>query len=217
VCHEDGVEEEVAVMRKMVVYLLVLLVVVYGLFLLMQTEGIGNSGQPGGAVNTAGGHLVRIGQLDPGQYASAQEYATWAYSTCSTAAMTELANYYGGSYRITDILAVQSRIGEITPDHGLLEDAGIAHTMAHFGFKTSWGYARSLDQIVALANQGTPVMVAFPPSRYPGGHLLVVMGGDESRVSVADSSVYNVPSFSRTRFLALWAGFAAVVTPQGGK
>jgi ABC-type bacteriocin/lantibiotic exporter with double-glycine peptidase domain len=201
-------------MRKMVVYLLVVLV--YGSFLLVQTEMMRTGGQLGNAVQT-GHHLVRLGQLDPGQYASDQEYRTWAYSTCSTAAMTEIANYYGDSYRITDILAVQAGIGEITPDYGLLEDEGIAHTMAHFGFTTSWGYSRSLDQIVALATQGTPVIVAFPPSRYPGGHVLVITRGDASRVEVADSSVYDVASFSRTRFLALWAGFAAVVTPQGGR
>jgi ABC-type bacteriocin/lantibiotic exporter with double-glycine peptidase domain len=197
-------------MRKSLMCLLVLVVLVYGVFLLVQMDVMGNRGQ------NAGQRLVCIGQLDPGQYASEQEYRTWASSTCSTAAMAEVANYYGGRYRITDILAVENRIGEITPERGLLEDAGIAHTMAHFGFVTSWGYARSLDQIVALTNQGTPVIVAFPPSRYPGGHLLVVTGGDDSLVLVADSSVYNRTSFSRTRFLALWAGFAAVVTPQGG-
>jgi ABC-type bacteriocin/lantibiotic exporter with double-glycine peptidase domain len=197
-------------MRKTVVYLVVLVVLAYTSFLLVQTGGIGNRGHP------AGHHLVRIGQLDPGQYASVRQYQIWAYSTCSTAAMTEIANYYGGNYRIADLLAVQARIGEITPDRGLLEDAGIAHTMMHFGFTTSWGYSRTLDQIVALANQGTPVIVAFPPARYPGGHLLVVTGGDDSQVEVADSSEYNHTSFSRTRFLALWAGFAAVVMPQGG-
>jgi hypothetical protein len=202
-------------MRKAGVYLLVLVMLAYVLFLLVQTEGIGTGGQPGDGIQT-GHSLVRIGQLDPGQYASAQEYRTWAYSTCSTAAMTEIANYYGGSYRITDMLAVQAQVGEITPELGLLEDAGIAHTMVQFGFTTSWGYSRSLEQIVALAGQGTPVIVAFPPARYPGWHLLVVTGGDESRVFVADSSVYNRSFFPRTRFLALWAGFAAVVTPQGG-
>jgi hypothetical protein len=163
-------------MRKGLTYLLVLLVLLYGWFLLVQTGGRGNREQP------AGRHLMRIGQLDPDQYASVQEYHTWASSTCSTAAMTEVANYYGGNYRITDLLAVQARIGEITPEQGLLEDAGIARTMEHFGFVTTWGYGRSLDQVVALANQGTPVIVAFPPSRYPGGHLLVVTGGDEVRV-----------------------------------
>jgi hypothetical protein len=130
--------------------------------------------------------------------------------------MTEVANYYGGHYRITDILAVEARIGEITPEQGLLEDAGIERTMAHFGFVTSWGYGRTLDQIVALANGGTPVIVAFPPSRYSGGHLLVVTRGDSSQLWVADSSIWNRTSFSRRRFLTLWAGFAAVVTPEGG-
>jgi hypothetical protein len=201
---------EVATMRKTVVYLLVFLVLLYGMFLLVQTGGRGNDGF------SPERHLVRIGQLDPGQYASIREYHTWAYSTCSTTAMTEVANYYGGDYLITDILAVEYRIGEITPEQGLLEDAGIERTMAHFSFVTSWGYRRTLDQVVALANGGTPVIVAFPPSRYPGGHLLVVTGGDSSRVLVADSSIWNRTSFSRTRFLALWAGFAAVVTPQGG-
>ncbi len=197
-------------MRKGLAYLLILLVLLYGAFLLMQAGGRGNDGR------SPERHVMRIGQLDPSQYASNQEYHTWAYSTCSAAAMTEVANYYGGNYRITDILVVEAHIGEITPEQGLLEDAGIERTMAHFGFVTSWGYSRTLDQIVALANGGTPVIVAFPPSRYPGGHLLVVTGGDGSRVLVADSSLWNRTSFSRTRFLALWAGFTAVITPQGG-
>lgn len=197
-------------LRKTVTYLVVLLVLVYSTFLLMQAGGMGN-----GERSTAP-HLMRIGQLDPGQYASAQEYHTWAYSTCSAASMTEVANYYGEHYRITDILAVEERIRVITPEQGLLEDAGIERTMSHFGFVTSWGYSLSLNQVVGLANAGTPVIVAFPPSRYPGGHLLVVTGGDTSQVLVADSSIFNRTSFSRTRFLALWAGFAAVVTPEGG-
>jgi len=197
-------------MRKTIAYLLVLSILLYGVVLLIQAGGMGNGDRP--AVH----HLMHIGQLDPEQYASVQEYHTWAYSTCSAAAMTEVANYYGGNYRITDILAVESSLGEITPEQGLLEDAGIERTMTHFGFVTSWGYSRTLDQIVAMANGGTPVIVAFPPSRYPGGHLLVVTGGDGIQVLVADSSVHSRTSFSRTRFLALWAGFAAVVTPQRG-
>jgi ABC-type bacteriocin/lantibiotic exporter with double-glycine peptidase domain len=197
-------------MRKGLAYLLVIVVLVYGAFLLMQMEGMVNSEQP------TLRHLVLLNQLDPGQYASIQEYRTWAYSACSAAAMTEIANYYGGKYRISDILSVEVSLGEITPEQGLLEDAGIAHTMSHFGFVTSWGYGRTLGQVVALANAGRPMIVAFPPTRYPGGHLLVVTGGDSNRVLVADSSTLNRTSFSRTHFLALWGGFAAVVTPRGG-
>jgi len=52
--------------------------------------------------------------------------------------MTGVANYYGGDYHNTDILAVEYRVEEITPEQGLLEDAGIERTIADFGFVTSW-------------------------------------------------------------------------------
>jgi predicted double-glycine peptidase len=157
--------------------------------------------------------LMRLGQLDPKQYRSITEYQTWASSTCSTAAMTEVMNYYGNSYRITDVLAVESSIGAITPQLGLLKEDGIARTVAHFGFQTSAGHQYTLDQIIDLANHGTPMIVGFPPQRYPGGHLLVVIGGNQTTVSVADSSIWNTHSFTRPRFLRYWAGFAALVRP----
>jgi ABC-type bacteriocin/lantibiotic exporter with double-glycine peptidase domain len=163
--------------------------------------------------------LVRIDQLDPSQYASSQEYQTWAYSTCSTAALAEVFNSYGRSYRIHDVLLVQARIGEITPELGLVEDVGIARTAATFGFKTSWGYSLSYDQVVATANHGTPVIVGWPPSRYPGGHLVVITGGNAQMVRIADSSRYDRSSVSRTQFMRWWAGFSAIITPsaQGGQ
>jgi ABC-type bacteriocin/lantibiotic exporter with double-glycine peptidase domain len=160
--------------------------------------------------------LIRINQLDPGQYRSTTEYQTWASSTCSTAAMTEVMNSYGHSYRITDVLAVESHIGAITPQLGLLFEDGIARTVAHFGFKTHAGHAFTLDQVINLANHETPVIVSFPPQRYPYGHLLVVTGGTSSTVLVADSSILNIHSFTRSRFLWYWGGFAAVVRPQEG-
>ena len=92
---------------------------------------------------TASKVLMRIDQLDPGQYASQQEYTTWAYSTCSTASMTEVMNSYGHTYRIADILKVEAGIHEITPDLGLLEPTGIDCTVARFGFQTDWLSNRS--------------------------------------------------------------------------
>jgi Peptidase C39 family len=164
-------------------------------------------------------HLVRIGQLDPAQYASRAEYREWAYSTCSTAALAEVFNYYGHRYRIHDVLVVQAQIHEITPELGLVEDAGIAATAAHFGFTTRWGYRLTLDQILQLANAGTPVIVGWPPERYPGGHLVVIIGGNSHTVFLADSSRYDRSSLSRTQFMKWWAGFSAIVTPaaKGGQ
>jgi Peptidase_C39 like family len=159
-------------------------------------------------------NLVRLSQLDPAQYASNQEFTTWAYSACSTASMTEVLNAYGHHYRITDILKVEAQIGEITPQLGLLEEVGIQRTAAQFGFNTTWGHNLSLDQIIAIANHGRPVIVGFPPDRYAGGHLLVVAGGDSSSVRLADSSLWNRHSLSRAQFLQWWEGFYAIVTPK---
>ena len=158
--------------------------------------------------------LVRLSQLDPAQYNSSQEYNLWSLSTCSAAAMTEVINAYGHKYRITDILKVEYQLGDITPQLGLLYDTGVANTASHFGFKTLWGHQFSLDQVIATANKGRPVIVSFPPDRYPQGHLVVVTGGDNNSVSLADSSIYNRHTISRAQFLKWWGGFYAVLIPN---
>lgn len=160
--------------------------------------------------------VIRINQLDCGQYASQAECDTWAYSACSTAALAEVFNSYGRNFHIHDVLVVQARIGEITPSAGLTEDVGIARTAAKFGFKTSWGYSLSYDQVVATANQGEPVIVGWPPARYDGGHLVVVTGGTRQSIAIADSSRFDRHSLSRAQFMSWWAGFSAVVTPEQG-
>jgi hypothetical protein len=165
-------------------------------------------------VYQAAQNLVRLSQLDPAQYTSSQEYNIWAYSACSTAAMTEVMNAYGRHYKIAEVLQVEARIKEITPAQGLLEDIGIQRTAAQFGFQTTWGHNLSLDQIINIANQGRPVIVSFPPDRYAGGHLLVVTGGNSNNVYLADSSLWNRHSLTRAQFLNWWEGFYAIMTPQ---
>jgi hypothetical protein len=158
--------------------------------------------------------LVRLSQLDPGQYNSIADFNLWAYSACSTASMTEVLNAYGNHYRIADVLKVEASLNAITPALGLVEASGVARTMAQFGFKTSWGYSLSYDQVIATANQGEPVIISWPPSRYDGGHLVVVVGGNSQTVLLADSSLYNRHALSRAQFMKWWAGFSAVATPQ---
>src|SRR6266702_58250 len=157
--------------------------------------------------------LVRISQLDPNQYDSSAEYNTWAYSACSAASMTEVFNAYGHHFRITDILKVEAQIGEITPTLGLVRPEGVEHTAAQFGFKTDWGNDWTLDKVINYANSGKPVIVSFPPDRYDGGHILVVIGGTSDTVYLADTSLWNRHSLPRWQFLQWWEGFAAVVTP----
>lgn len=164
-------------------------------------------------VYAASKRLIRVSQLDPAQYRSSQEFNLWAYSACSAAAMTEVINSYNHTYRVTDILNIEAGIHEISPDLGLLEEVGIQRTGAKFGFKTIWGHNLSLNQVIAAANSGTPVIVSFPPDRYAGGHVLVVRGGDSNYVYLADSSRWNRTQISRDRFMQFWAGFYAIMTP----
>lgn len=158
--------------------------------------------------------LVRISQLDPAQYRSSGEYNAWAYSACSTAAMTEVFNAYGYHLRITDVLKVEAQIGMITPSLGLVDPSGIARTATYFGFHTNWGTSWNINQLINTANSGKPVIVDFPPDRYAGGHLLVVTGGDANNVYLADSSAWNHQSLTHAQFLQWWAGYAAVVMPR---
>ncbi len=185
--------------------------------LLWTSTAFGPANPPAPSVSapnyTASQHLARLGQLDPAQYQSMQEFNTWAYSACSAAAMTEVINSYGHAYRVTDILQIESGIHEITPELGLLEESGIQHTGTRFHFKTVWGHNFSLNQVIAAANSGTPVIVSFPPAKYAGGHILVVRGGDSNFVDLADSSRLNWMQISHDRFMQLWGGFYAIMTP----
>ena len=159
--------------------------------------------------------VVRIAQLDPSQYSSQDEYNTWADSACSVASMTEVINAYGHNYRLTDILKVESGLHEITPELGLLEAKGIDRTMAQFGFKMVPLENATLDGAIAVANQGHPVIVSFRSSDYwPGGHILVLRGGDAQNVELTDSSRLDLTVVSRTQFLQWWHGFIALAVPK---
>ena len=171
---------------------------------------------PAPAASPVAAHVVRLSQFDRAQYASDQQYATWRYSACSATSMTVALDVLGGHYRIADVLAVEIRLGEITPQLGLLEEQGIARTVQAFGFQADLSHARTLAQVIALAHHGVPVIVSFPPSRWRGGHLLVVTDGDDSTVSLADSSTYNLHVLSYAKFLAWWGGFSAAISLEGG-
>lgn len=161
---------------------------------------------------------VRINQLDRQQYSSDNEYNTWAYSACSSAAMTEVINAYtsGHTYRITDILQKEIALGEITPDLGMLhQETSIARTVAPFGFQAAnVGAKPSLDDVLAVANGGRPVIVGFRDARdFPTGHILLVRGGNANQVYMTDSSKLNLHTLTRQQFLYYWDGFAVVVEP----
>jgi predicted double-glycine peptidase len=59
------------------------------------------------------------------------------------------------------------------------------------------------------------VIVSFPPGTWSsGGHILVVRGGNNGQVYLADSSIFNMTTMSRQTFMSYWRGYAVVVTPK---
>jgi len=71
------------------------------------------------------------------------------------------------------------------------------------------------DQVVAIANQGKPVIVSVRDNWVsPVVIFFVVRGGDAQSVFVVDSSLFNLHSLSRAQFSAMWQGFSAVLTPR---
>lgn len=164
--------------------------------------------QPAGGTH----HLVRVNQWDVSQYASQQEYDDWHLSTCSSAALTVVINYYTGqTYRLTDILHAQLAVKAISAQLGLLDEDGITRTAARFGLGTATSHVRSLDELVALAQQGEPSIVSFPPPAFDGGHIVVLAGGDAQTVHLIDSSRLNMQVMDRATFLKYWRGFSAIL------
>lgn len=155
--------------------------------------------------------LTRISQLDRDQYNSGQ-FDAYSPSACSAASMAEALNSYGSNYKIGDILSAEISLGVITPSEGLTSTSGIAQTLGRFGFEAH--PISGLDQMIETANSGTPVIAdLLPGAAWSGGHFLVIRGGDENNVILADSWSTNYTQVDRQRFLRWNLGQGWAVVP----
>jgi len=80
----------------------------------------------------------------------------------------------------------------------------------------AYGHHYNITSIADLVNQSksVPIIVDFPPSRWAGGHILVVNGGDETYVSLIDSSSLKMQKMSYASFAKYWAGYAVLIQPN---
>src|SRR6266571_4226376 len=148
-------------------------------------------GSPQQAVTTASQRLVRVDSTNRQEF-SAYQWPAWSYSSCSGMAMEMVMNAYGRHLIAGDVLVEEQRLGVWDVNQGLLRDEGITMTATYFGFNTDLSRTRSLDDVVQLANQGSPVIVSVRDRIYfPGGHIFVITGGDGQKVLIADSSLNN--------------------------
>ena len=164
---------------------------------------------------TASARLVRIDSASRTQYRTDYQWQVWSYSSCSGIAMTMVMNSYGRHLIAGDVLQEELNLGVWDVNLGLLREEGISMTASYYGFDTSANHTRTLQDIIALGNKGMPVIVGVRDNYYyPGGHIFVVLGGDDQNVYIADSSPANFQHMSRSMFLNMWQGFSAVLTPH---
>ncbi len=164
---------------------------------------------------TASLRLVRIDSATRAQYRTDYQWEVWSFSSCSGISMTMVMNSYGRNLIASDVLQEELNLGVWDVNLGLLREEGIAMTAAYYGFDTSANHTRTLQDIITLGNNGTPVIVSVRDSYYyPGGHIFVVRGGDALNVYIADSSQANFQHMSRSMFTGMWQGFSAVLTPR---
>jgi hypothetical protein len=157
---------------------------------------------------TASQRIVRVNSADRNQYYNAYQWSVWGYSSCSGIAMEEVMNAYGRHYIASDVLTVELDMGVWSVSEGLMGGApSIAKVAAHFGFKAWANPPRTLQDIIATANKGYPVIVDTPI------HIFVVKGGDSNYVYVVDSAPQNMTVLTHQQFLSMWAGLSVVITP----
>ncbi len=164
---------------------------------------------------TASLRLQRINSALRDQYYSDYQWQVWSYSSCSGIAMEMVMNAYGRHLIAADVLQKELALGVWDVQLGLLREQGIAQTAATFGFTTDASHTRTVQDLVNIANQGSPIIVGVRDSvYYPGGHIFVVRGGDSQYVYIADSSPANFQRMSYAMFSGMWQGFSAILKPQ---
>jgi len=179
----------------------------------MQAVDLQTEAQP--LPSTPSSRVVRLDSAARDQYHTVYEWQVWSYSSCSGMAMATVMNAYGMHLIGADVLEEEQRLGVWNVQLGLLNEQGIAETAQYFGFNASLSHSLSLQDIVAIANKGEPVIVSVRDSYYfPAGHIFVVYGGDGQYVYIADSSPHDFQRMTYAMFRGMWTGFSAILTPK---
>lgn len=164
---------------------------------------------------SASARLVRIDSTARNQYYTDYQWRVWSYSSCSGIAMEMVMNAYGRHLIAADVLQVEANLGVWSEQLGLLRNDGIALAAASFGFAANASTQRSVQDIIATANSGSPVIVDLRDNSYfPGGHFFVIRGGDSQYLYIADSSYANFQRMTHAMFMGMYQNYSVVLTPR---
>jgi hypothetical protein len=118
-------------------------------------------------------------------------------------------NAYGRHLIAADVLQVESDLGVWDTYNGLTGgEAGIAKAASYFGFRAVPNPPRTIQDLIAVANKGFPVIVGVP------GHILVVRGGDSNYVYLIDSAPADRTVMPREQFANWWDNFSVELLPR---
>ena len=158
---------------------------------------------------TASSRIVRVDSANRNQYYTNYQLDVWSYSSCSGISMEEVMNAYGRHLIAADVLQEELNLGVWDTYNGLTGgEEGIAKTASYFGFRAVPNPPRTLDDLIAVANKGFPVIVGVP------GHILVVKGGDSNYVYLVDSAPADRTIMSRAQFAGWWDNFSVELLPD---
>jgi hypothetical protein len=158
---------------------------------------------------TASSRIIRVDSANRGQYYSDYQWQVWSYSSCSGISMEEVMDAYGHHLVAADVLQVESDLGVWDTYNGLTGgEAGIAKAASYFGFRAVPNPPRTVQDLIAVANKGFPVIVGVP------GHILVVRGGDSNNVYLVDSAPADRTIMSRAQFANWWDNFSVELLPN---
>ncbi len=153
--------------------------------------------------------VVRVDSAARNQYYTDYQWQVWSYSSCSGISMEMVINAYGHNYIAADFLQKEADLGVWNVYQGLTGgEPAIAETAAYFGFKALPNPPRTLQDLIYTVNKGYPVIVGNP------GHIMVVRGGDDNYIYVADSSPANRYAMTHAQFMDWWDGFSVVLVPR---
>jgi hypothetical protein len=158
---------------------------------------------------TASSRIIRIDSALRGQYYSDYQWQVWSWSSCSGISMEEVMNAYGRHLIAADVLQVESDLGVWNTYDGLTGgEPGIAKVASYFGFRAVPNPPRTVQDLIAVANKGFPVIVGVP------GHILVVRGGDSNNVYLVDSAPADRKIMTREQFANWWDNFSVELLPN---
>jgi hypothetical protein len=122
-----------------------------------------------------------VWQRDKAQYASEDEWKTWAGSACSAAALASVLSGYGHPVKISDVLAQFVQQDAIKSTVGLYKYNVFGTVASQYGLKVAYSEDKNLEahfeQILNYLRQGYPVILNVLDATYfPSGHFIVATG-----------------------------------------